>query len=137
MRVQPIIERLSGIGLVTIGGALEYAALTKIPGRLPAAFVVPQNKSAAESRRAGVVDQKIAMLFAVVIILPMPRSGAASAATDLEEMEAKILERMIGWTHPDADRETQFADASMLSADGTGLAWGMRFRTSYHFRKAA
>lgn len=135
MRLQPIINRLQGQGFVTIGGALEYADLKSLPGKLPAAFVVPQNKSAAASARMGVTDQKVSALFAVVIIVPAKRAGSTLVATDLEEFEAKVINQLVGWVHPDSQQPTEMADAAALSVDGTAFTWAIRFRTSYHIRK--
>jgi hypothetical protein len=135
MRLQPIINRLDPLGFKTLGGAMEYAELKTLPGRLPAAFVVPQSKSASPSARVGVIDQKVSALFAVVIILPATRAGNRLVATDLEDFEAAVVNALVGWTHPDATLPTEFADAAVLSVDGTAFTWAIRFRTSYHIRK--
>lgn len=136
MRVQPIINRLDALGFKTLGGAMEYADLKQVPGRLPAAFVVPQNKSAAPSARMGVVDQKVTALFAVVLVLPSTREGNRLVSTLLEDFERAVVDALVGWTHPDASLPTEFADAAVLSVDGTSFTWAIRFRTSYHIRKA-
>lgn len=137
MRLQPVCERLSGWKFVTIGGALEFAALTKLPGRLPAAYVVPQADTATKNNRASVViDQKVSELFAVVIILPAVAAKPGVVSELLEEAKKFVTDQVVGWTHPDGNAPCEYAGGEALSVDGTALTWALRFTTSHHIRKA-
>lgn len=137
MRVQPVIDQLGELGFRTIGGALEFAALRTAPGRLPAAFVMPESKTAGENRLgSGALDQKISCTFGVVLVLAAEaRVGAAGINEDLERLERAVIDRLFGWQHPDATRPTELVGGSLMSADGTALVWRLAFRTTYHIRK--
>lgn len=139
MRVTPIIDRLKGLTNPkpkSIGGALEFAALRTVPHALPALFVVPDDEDAEISARVGVIDQLVSTSFVVVLIMPAGRADAKLISEDLEEFESAIKGRLVGWTHPDMSRETQYANGRTLSVDGTSITRGLRFRSSYHLRKA-
>jgi hypothetical protein len=138
MRMEPILAQIDDLPFVTKGGALEYAALKSLPGRLPAIYAVPQLKSASPIDRATrLIDQKVQAMFALVLILPpSQRIGAAERISDqLDTLERDVIDRIVGWTHPDASSPCEFADATSLSTDGTAFVWAMRFRCSYHIRK--
>jgi hypothetical protein len=137
MRVQPIIDQLSDLGFVTLQGALEFAGLRNVPGRMPACFVVPQSDTAAANRYAsGAIDQKVTETWAVVIILDSARrAGATKISEDLQDWRDRIFGKLVGWKHPDASDVATYAGGSLLSVDGTALVWSMSFRAPYHIRK--
>jgi len=137
MRLQPIIDQLSDLGLVKIEGALEFAALAKLPGRLPAAFVVPQSETAEPNRYAsGAVDQKVTETWAVMLMLDASRrAGATKISEELQEWRDRILGKLVGWKHPDASDVATYAGGAFVSVDGTTLTWSMGFRAPYHIRK--
>lgn len=144
MKVVPIIDKLKqlpgmGAGLrpKSIGGALEFAGLQRIPNALPALFVVPDDEDANASARAGVIDQLVNTSFVVVLILSAARADPKIVSDELEEWEQAIKHLLVGWVHPDMARETQYANARTLSVDGTSITRGLRFRSSYHLRKQA
>ena len=137
MRLQPIIDQLAPVkAILTLGGAKDYAALSAIPGRLPAAFVVPQNFRAAASQRATqLLDQKATSIFAVVLIVGAARAGDVADTDELDALERAVVEQIFGWTHPDANAPTQIVDGAALAVDATAFAWALRFQFTSHFRK--
>lgn len=135
MRLQPIIEQLGDRGFKTLGGVLEYAALKSAPGRLPAAFAIPETESAAPSRMAGVVDQRVEAGFVVVLMI-QPGRDAARSADELAERDVAVKDALVGWRHPDAQSATEYAGGRMIDVDPSAIVWAAQFRTSYHLRKA-
>lgn len=137
MKIKPILAHLDGLGFVSSGGALEFAGLRKVPGRLPALYVVPESDSAAPNRYgAGAVDQKVTAAFSVVIILSaVVRAGAAEISDEFEDKRAAVIQRLLGWTHPDCSGPVDYQGGRLLSADGTAFTWALRFSASYHIRK--
>lgn len=136
MRIEPTLTRLAPIDVVTRGGALEYAALKELPGRLDALYVVPQALQAQPSARATMVtDQKVTMTFAVVLIVAAVRAGAAKISDRVHELEEAVIDRLVGWQHPDASGPCELVDGATLAVDGAAFTWALRFRCSAHIRK--
>lgn len=142
MRLQPFVDRLlaAKTGLVTVGGAIEYAALKSVPGRLPAAFVVPEGSSpsggaAGGAPRVGAIDQKLTSEVTIVLIVGPERSGASGISEQLHDLEAAVIGTLLGWTHPNATSPMLFARSRLLSADGAVVAWALTFSASSHLRK--
>lgn len=137
MKLAPIIAQLRPLGFKTLGGAMEFAALRTAPGRLPAAYVVPESDDAAANRYAsGAVDQRVTETWSIVVVLDAARrAGAEAISEELEDWRQAICAALIGWTHPEASNVTEYAGGRLLSADGTTLAWALRFRAPYHLRK--
>ena len=137
MRLAPIIERLEPVGLRLVEGAVEFAGLSSAPTRLPAAYVVPQSDDAAPNRLGTyAIDQRVTATIAVVLVLDAARRGGGGAVSDeLEDWSERIRDRLIGWKHPDADTGFEYAGGQLLSADGTALAWALRFKSARHVRK--
>lgn len=137
MKLAPIIARLETIAaLRTIGGALEYAALKNVPGRLPAAFVVPEAMTANESSRAvGAIDQKLSQIFAVVLVFGVGRAGASQAVDAIDALESDVFAALIGWAPPEGWSPVQLIGGALLDIDATAYSWVLRFKTTTHFRK--
>jgi hypothetical protein len=141
VRISPIIDRLKPVrALVTLGGVLEFAGMLDKPGRLPAGFVVPEGATGSASTRATqVIDQKVSTQFAIVLILDGRRAGDAAVSDELNDIEAGILDCIVGWTHPDGSAPIQYVSSAALPTDPSAavFAWAIRFRSSHHIRKAA
>ncbi len=138
MKVQPIIDRLSGLGFKYVGGLLEFAQLKDAPpaNRLPAAYVIPEGWQANDKSPAvGVIDQKFADKFSVVLVLNESRSDAR-ASEGLDEHQRKILEALVGWTHPEATSPCLAVSARLTSIGQGVVSWRIMFSTSHHLRKA-
>jgi hypothetical protein len=137
MRLTPIIQRLEPIGLRLIEGAVEFAGLNAPPSRLPAAYVVPQSEEAAANRLGTyAIDQRVTETIAVVLVLDAARRGGGGAVSEeLEDWSDRIRDRLLGWQHPDAAIGFEYAGGQLLSADGTTLAWALRFKSVRHIRK--
>lgn len=137
MKAQPIIDQLQGLGIRRFGGPLEWAALRQAPpvGALPAAYVVFESEAGSESRLVGAHDQRVTADFMVALILEGAARNEAVIDEKLDELTTEVSRRLAGWTHPDGSSPTQYLGGRLLSADGTTLAWAVRFRTAYHLRK--
>lgn len=136
MKQQPIVDRLKEIpGFVQVGGVLEYAALDRLPGALPAAFVVPQGEVAGDNRLATGVDQRVLWSFAVVVILSAAARRPEEISDKLEELTTAIKLAITGWKHPDGSGPITFAGAELVGAGANALSWAVRFRSPYHIRK--
>lgn len=137
MKVRPIAERLKPVGLRQIGGPLEWAALRQAPpvGRLPAGYVVPEEEQAGDNRLVGAVSQDVGVSFMVALVLDAQGRRQDMIDEELDELIGKVIGEIVGWTHPEANRETLYRGGRLLSADGQTIAWGVRFRTGYHLRR--
>jgi hypothetical protein len=141
VKLQPVLDRLDGLGFVTRGGALEFAGLSTVPGRLPAAFAVLESEAAEPTRMAtGVIDQRVTLVFAVILVVAanarMGAGGAVQVSDAFTDLSAAVLQRIVGWRHPDCSRPTEFVGGRTLSVDGTALTYAQRFKATYHLRKA-
>jgi hypothetical protein len=141
VRAGPILDRLDGLGFVTRAGALEFAGLRDVPGRLPAAFVVPESEDAAPNPYATqIIDQKVSETFAVVLVLNAntraTKGAHAQISDEFTTLRDAVRQRLIGWVHPDATGPTQYVGGRLLSVDGTALTYALRFISTYHLRKA-
>lgn len=139
MRAQPILDRLEPLGFKTLGNELDFPALKQVPGRLPAAYVLPGDET-ADANRMGtrLVDQKITATFLVVLILPaVVRAGAmAKLSDDFETTKAAVIDAFVGWQHPDSARPSEYVSGAIWSVDGQALTYCLTFKTSYHIRKS-
>jgi hypothetical protein len=134
VKLAPIVAQLEAAGLKRVQGALELAALKTSPAMLPAFFVVPMGEDAAANRLSGVHDQATTRTFGVVIIV---EGRSAERSSDLlADLEARVLQALAGWTHPEASRPCDYASGRMLSVSGSTVSWLVSFRTGRHIRKA-
>ena len=136
MRQQPIVEQLKQGGFARVYGALELAGLKDRPERLPALFVVPEGKSATPNRTTGAHDQLESVNFGVVLVLDGTGRREDQVSDELAEQEAKVIDALTGWTHPDASRACDYAGGQMVSADRHTVSWMVRFITARRIRKA-
>lgn len=130
----PIAERLTAAGLPRVQGVLEYSALENAPAQLPALFVVPVDEVAAPNRMAGVIDQRVAAQFQVVVVVAARAARAVRPSEDLTDIVRRIKASLIGWTMPGTSMPSEYAGGLLLSAGGREAVWSSRFRTAYHER---
>lgn len=136
MKVQPIADRLAGLGFKYIGGALEYAALTRMPGNLPQAYIVEEAEQSGDNRLATVaIDQRVSVEFSVVIIFDGAGRQERQISEALERLRGAVRDELLGWKHPEAAGPILFAGGRLLSVDGSTVSWAVRFRTAYRLRK--
>lgn len=138
MKVQPIIDRLADLGFKYVGGLLEFAQLKNAPpaNRLPAAYVIPEGwQTNDKSPAVGVIDQKFADKFSIVLVLQESRSDTR-ASEDLAVWERKVLEALVGWTHPEATSPCLAVSARLTSIGDGVISWRIMLSTSHHLRKA-
>ncbi len=90
IRLAPIVDQLKAGGFASVEGLLEFAALTAPPRAEEALFVVPQNERAEPNRLSGVVDQKVAHVVSIVLVL----KSAARRPGDVSEQLADCVKRI-------------------------------------------
>ena len=137
MRLAPIVERLKANGLTKVHCAVEFAGLKGHPGLGTNYFVIPEGWTASPSKTTGVHDQALAEGFSVVIVMDGEARREDAVSEKVDEEEAKVIDAIAGWRHPDASRACEAASARLLSVSGTTLSWMVTFRTGRHIRKAA
>lgn len=132
---KPVVERLKKAGCKSVKGVLEWAGQDQAPRSVPAFFVLPQGDAAQPNRMSGVIDQKVDETFGVVIVV----GGQTRAGDEVDEslkVEAdRVVEYLVGWTHPEASRPTEYGGGRLLSTDGYQVAWLLSFKTASHIRK--
>jgi hypothetical protein len=141
VRMGPVLEQLEGLGFVTLGGSEEFVSLTTRPGRLPAAFAVHDSEEAEPNRYAtGVVGQRVSVDFSIVLIAPgngrFIEGRGLTVSDEFTALRRAVIERLLGWQHPDLERPTEFKAGRLVSTDGTAITYALRFTSNYHLRKA-
>lgn len=131
---QPIVDRLKAAGLQPVEGVLEFVALTEAPRASPAFFVAPERESASPNRMAGVVDQKVAATFSVIIVVRAARRAGA-VSDELKAHCDAVVDALLGWRHPESSSPCEYAGGRLLSVEGQHLSWALSFTASRHIRK--
>lgn len=133
---EPIAERLrSEGGFRHVDGVIEWAGLTDVPRALPAAFVVPDNDSASENRLNGVIDQKVGETFGVIVVVAGQAARGSKPSEELKTQTDAARDALLGWTHPETSRPTEYAGGRLIEAGGGIVAWMVRMRTGFHLRR--
>lgn len=136
MKIQPIIDRLQGVALKRIEGALEFANLDERPGALPAGYVVPARKAAGENTLGTqAVDQLVTSEFIVLLQLDGARRAKDEISEQIDELEGAVIDRLVGWTMPGASRPITYAGSDMAGVKPSLITWAVRFRSTHHLRK--
>lgn len=137
MKLRPIIDRLDGLKVKHIAGAAGMADAEQSLSTLPAAFVVPSRERASANNRAtGVHDQRITAQFSVILIVPSA-GPAANTEDTLDELTEAVKDKLIGWSHPDMSRPTDYTGGQLVAIRPGEVWWGLDFFTAYHVRKTA
>ena len=132
MNVQPIIDRIAAasMGFRTVEGVEGLSQIDTAGTPLPAAFVL------IEQAGPGLLAQLVTVTFAVAIVV----SAAAQrgrAREDLDSLGDAVRDLLFGWTHPGAERPTEYRGGQLLGV-GAGRASALRrFETVYRIRKTA
>ena len=129
-----VVMRLTGLPFATVGGAQDYAGLAALPGRLPAAYVVPAGLRAQPNRLNGKIDQRVSREFAVVIIVAGRRAGAAAQADELQLLEDAVIKALLGWQPEGVSGPIELVSGQVLSVEGTAFTWALRCTAPYHIR---
>ena len=138
MRLQPIVDRLAGKPFARVEGALEFAELAKRPGALPAAFVVPVRKAAADNKNGtGSIDQRVVEEFMVVLVME-PRARTLNKIDEqMAELEDLAIERLLGFTPPGHSTPITYGGGDLAGVGPSQVSWASRFRTAHHLRKTS
>ncbi len=136
MAQQPIVDRLTDdAGFKSVSGLLEWAGLTEAPRAVPALFIVPQGDNAQPNRMSGVIDQKVDETFGIIVVVEGQKRSGHLVDDSLKREVDRVIDTMVGWTHPEAGRPAEYGGGRLLSTDGYRVAWLLTFTTSSHIRK--
>ncbi len=133
--IQPFVDRLKDAGYGHVEGLFEFAQLKSPPRNLPAAFVVPERIAPEGAPRVGAYDQKITLLFSVVIVMKIPARNQAKASEQLQAEVRRVTDCLFGWKHPEASSGCMIAGGRLLDLDAATLSWAADFTTTYRERK--
>lgn len=136
LSLSPIVAQLKAGRAGHAEGVLEFGAQERAPTQLPARFVVPLSEDAAPSRMAGVRDQLVQARFSVFVLVQAKRHRD-SIAEDLKVETDAVIQRLVGWTHPEASGPFDYVGGRMASADGALIVWEVRVTAPYHLRKSS
>lgn len=132
LALTPIVERLRGAGLARVQGVLEMPRAE--PPVLPAFFVVPTAETAGANATAGVRDQAVDVGFSVMVAVDGARRNEAGVSEALKAECDRVVDALVGWTHPAASRACDYAGGRLASASGSSVVWEVRLRSRYHLR---
>lgn len=135
MKLAPIVDRLKAEGFGRVHAIRELADLQNAPERLPACFVLPESEDASPNQMSGIHDQLAQRIFGVVIMMDGAARNDDRIADDLSEQEARVIDALAGWTHPEASRACDYVGGRLLSVGGRTVSWVVRFRTARRIRK--
>jgi hypothetical protein len=133
--LQPIVDRLVPLRLAQVDGAIEFAALTAAPKRLPAWFVVPTREAASQNQRTSIVHQRVDVRFQIVVVLSAQARNQDKVREDLKLHCDAVTDAILGWQHPEANDVCFYDGGSLLLSDGQVIAWAVQFQTSRTERK--
>jgi hypothetical protein len=135
LALTPIVERLRGLGCRQVEGVLELLEVRDGPRALPALYVVPGRERAGANALAGAIDQAVDVEFSVIVVVDGTRRNRAGISEEIKTQVEIVVQAIAGWTHPEASRACELGGGGMASAGGRSVAWEVRFRSRYHFRK--
>ncbi len=135
--IQPFVDQLKAAGYGRVEGLFEFAQLKAAPRNLPAVFVVPERIAASGAPRVGAYDQKITLLFSVVIVMGAPGRDQAGASEQLAIEVRRVTDCLFGWRHPQSDSGCMIAGGRLLDLDAATISWALDFTTTYRERKVA
>ena len=119
---------------VTVGGAMDLAALGDQPPQTPSAYVYFKQDAAGENTRMMGVLQRVACDIGVMIItanVSDPR-GEANAA-DLEtSLKPAVFAALLGWQPPTADDVISYAYGKLIRTRDGVVWWEMTFDCAYY-----
>lgn len=134
MDVTPIITRLrtplAAAGFVLVAGAGDLdAAIEGAPGT-PSAYVLPLAETPEAPDLVGVQHQRLAVEFAVVVVVSNVRDATgAAAAAELATRRIAVRQALAGWI-PDAatGEAVVFIGGRLLKFHEARLWWTDEFR---------
>lgn len=135
LALAPIVDQLKPAGFRNVAGILEFSKLTVAPRALPALFVVPIAETARANVNVGGRDQAIDVSFAVMLMLDGAGIHQAGVSDELKVQTGRVIDALVGWTHPEASRACDYAGGRLASADGSTVVWDLRFTARHHLRK--
>lgn len=139
LALTPFVEQLRAAGCNHAEGLLEFSRQTVAPRVLPARFVVPVSESPASGAAptVGARDQAVDVALSVFLVLNGAALDRSGVSEQLQVETQRIVDALVGWTHPGASRACDYAGGRLASADGSTVVWELRFRTRYHLRRTS
>lgn len=117
-------------GFKSVDGVLEAPAQSDLPRALPALFVVP----AAPNTLSGARDQRVTFDFSVLVTVAA-RIGQGQVSDELKAAEDRVIELVVGWTHPDASGPVDYVGGRLANVSAGSVTWEVQLRSAYRLRK--
>jgi hypothetical protein len=120
-----------------VGGAVDLEAARRNGlATDPAAFVMPARDRVGDSPYMdGVVSQKVAAEFAVVLAVKNVADATGEAALDaLAPVRNSVGAALLAWTPDNADSHCEFVGGELATFGDGVLLWADSYRTSYTVR---
>lgn len=132
LTLSPIVAVLR-TGFKSVDGVLEAPAQSDLPRALPALFVVPAADSAAPNTLSGARDQRVTFDFSVLVTVAA-RIGQGQVSDEMKAAEDRIIEVLVGWTHPDASGPVDYVGGRLANVSAGSVTWEVRLRCAYRLR---
>lgn len=132
LTLSPIVAILR-TGFKSVDGVLEAPAQSDLPRALPALFVVPAADTAAPSTLSGAGDQRVTFDFSVLVTVAA-RIGQGQVSDELKAAEGRVIELVVGWTHPDASSPVDYVGGRLANVSAGSLTWEVRLQCPYRLR---
>lgn len=116
-----------------VAGAAEYEDLRNSSNlKVPAAYVIPLDESAAGNETQNSIRQTLTEGFMVVVVVDNRADPRGQTATQsLHVLRKEIWKAILGW-EPDEDYEMiQYDGGSLLGMDRYRLDYGFEFSTEF------
>jgi len=133
LTLSPIVAELRH-GFKSVDGVLEAPAQSDLPRALPALFVVPAADSAEPNTLSGKRDQRVTFDFSVLVTVAA-RIGQGQVSDELKAAEDRVIELIVGWTHPDASSPVDYVGGRLANVSSGSVTWEVRMRCAYRIRK--
>lgn len=138
MDLRPILMRLKSElnGFKTIGGIADLAAMNQSAVQTPSCYVAPVSESAEDNGLLGAFEQRVDVVFSVVLVCTNRRDATGAAAMgDLEDLRTQIRNALLAWyPDPAIGEPIAFSGGRLLSFDDGLLSWAEEFRVKTYMR---
>lgn len=135
MKLGPFQERVKALqtAFVSVEIGAAFAVAVEQTRAYPSAWVVPMREATQPNRLgANRTRQKITATVALVYAVRGVTGAAGGAALDIMALRIPVRDGLIGWKHPDAIGQTEFAGGGVVTiADGV-MWWQDNFTADFY-----
>ncbi|MET3436330.1 hypothetical protein [Sphingomonas sp. 1185] len=134
LTLAPIVALLR-TGFKSVDGVLEAPSQSDLPRALPALFVVPAADAAEPNTLSGKRDQRVTFDFSVLVTVAA-RAAQGQVSDELKAVEDRVIELVVGWTHPDASGPVDYVGGRLANVGLGSVTWEVRLRCPYRLRSS-